>query len=222
LSLTIGLVGSTHIPHKSGWFLQTPLGAFTAMMLWTGTAKRGFLPDPFDVGAARGATAAVKGEVGDSEIDPEHLRDADLCGGWYVTDNGEIPLTTHDGEQSTLAFAADERNPHPAENPDAHHVVGDEPEYAIVVGLGGRLAEPDNARSCAGLLRRLGNLGEATHRGLRCRCEALTGVSIDELVQGEPRGNAGVKARCEIALQASIAALKRIAERLRLLRCRCQ
>jgi hypothetical protein len=177
-------------------------------------------------------TIAITGEVDDSEIDTEHILDADFFWVWYVTDNGEIPLTTHEHqidfalakcEQSALAFAADERNLHPAdERPDAHHVIGDEAEYAIVVGLGGMLAESDNSLSSGGFLRRVGvgHLGDAAHRGLGCQFEGLAGADIEHLVQIVLSGNASIKATLRNRVTGSIAALKRVAKRLRLLCCR--
>jgi hypothetical protein len=221
-----------HVLSKAGLlsakFLQTPLGAFAAMTLQGGTANGEFLPDTFDVGTGIGATIAVIGEVDDSEIDAAHVLDADLFGVWYVTDNREMTLTTDQHqidfalarcEQSALAFAADERNLHPADDrPDAHHIVADQPEYAIVVGLGCVLAGIGRLPLVRWPLRLtgVGHLSDAAHHSLGCQLEGL-GVDIDELVQMVPSGNASIKGMLRNRIAGSIAALKRIAKQLRLL-----
>jgi hypothetical protein len=118
------------------------------------------------------------------------------------------------------AFAADERNLHPVDDRlDAHHIVADQPEYAIVVGLGRVLAQSDDSLWSVGLLRLIGvgHLSDAARHSLGCQFEGLAGVDIDELMQIVLSGNASIKGMRRNRIAGSIAAFKRSAKQLRLL-----
>jgi hypothetical protein len=74
-------------------------------------------------------------EVDDCEIDAEHVLDGDLFGVWYITDNGETTRTSIRSSSplrnaNSVCCRRTQSSIRPTAR-DAHHVLGDEPEYAI-------------------------------------------------------------------------------------------
>jgi hypothetical protein len=190
--------GLSEPPFRSAEFLQTRLGGLAAT-LQTPATKGEFLADALDVGARIGAP---------------------LLGIRHVTDNGDRPLAADQhridvafavGKQGMRALAADEGNLHPTgERSDA--VVGSETEGAIIVGLGGVLAVPDE--TAVGLLRRVGGAPNSS-----LSSELLPQLVVDKFLQGILAWRARIETALRNRLAAGISAFERIAERL-CLRCR--
>jgi hypothetical protein len=171
--------------------LHTPLGGFAATPLQTGATKGEFPTGTLDIGARTGAPRRVVADVDDAEIHAEDILDAYPRG--------------------ARALAADEGKLHSAsERRDAHRVVGNEADDAIIVGLGG---VQESGETAVGLPRHGGD----APNGLSRKPELFPQLVVDKFLQG-------ILARCarlEIALRnrvaGGIAAFERIAGRLRLL-----
>lgn len=122
------------------------------------------------------------------------------------------------GKRGARALATDEGNLHAvSERLDAHRVVGNEAEDAIMAGLGGVLTVPDE--TAVGRLRRggVGNLGDAPHSSLRRKSELFPHAVVDKFLNGILARGARLETALRNRVAAGIAAFERIAERLRLL-----
>jgi hypothetical protein len=134
-----------------------------------------------------------------------------------LVDKAALWATPSEGEESALTVAADEGDLlATSECPDAHHVVCDKAEDAVVVGLGGVLAELNEAyfTPCC----RLGDLSDAAHGGLGRQVEDPAGI-VQELVRIVLARKASRKAALRNLVAGNMAASERMAKRPRV-RCR--
>jgi hypothetical protein len=132
-----------------------------------------------------------------------------------LVDKGALWATPSEGEESALTVAADEGGLlATSECAEAHHVVCDKAEDAVVVGLGGVLAELNEAFFTPCCL--LGDLSDAAHGGLGRQVEDPAGVGVQELVRIVLARKASRKAKLRNLVAGSMAAFERMAKRLRL------
>jgi len=189
------------------------------------------MSQPIEVSTGIEVAVRVSGDVPDTQIDSQEVGDIGGCGFLPITgdkqvelavDKAEVTLPSLALEKLPLAWATDERHPHPPVHcPDAdlalRHVPGE--DAAVVadsaVGLEGVL----------GVLVELigvGYLGDKPHHNLRREGEAVSDFPVRELVKREL-----AKCPCLPRLVAGIVAsgidhLKSALERIRLLWCREQ
>jgi hypothetical protein len=191
LAEAVGVLSKARL--LSAEFLHTPLGGFAATPLQTGATKGEFPTGTLDVGARIGAPLRVGRDVDDAEIHAEDILDAYLGG--------------------ARALAADDGNLHSAsERRDAHRVVGNEADDAIIIGLGGEVAESNE--TAVGLLRRV---GDAPNSSLSRKSELFPQLVVDKFLQGLLARRARLETALRNRVAGGIAAFARIAERLRLL-----
>lgn len=203
-------------------FLQAPLGGFGSPALQSAATTGELRSDPLDIGTGVAVAEAIEGEINDPEVNTKHPLDVDLLGVGHVADAGEIPLSPHqhkidlaltESEQGALALAADEMDLlAPTEQPDAHRVLGGEPEDAVIVGLSRVLAEPAQALT-SGLIS-ISHLGNGAHCSLRGQTKARPHIGIGQLVQIElARFACRMRAFGQV-IARRVAALQRLAQRL--------
>lgn len=199
-------------------FLQPALGCFGAALLKPGLAAGKFAADVLDSGPGVAVAVAIEGDVDHAEIDANHVRYACLFRVWDVAGASQIPLAA-DKHQIDFALAVGEQRPLSSATdkvdllasgqcPDAYTVVGQEPDDAVIIGLGGVPAE--TALAVFPSLVGIGRLGDAADGRLRGQAEHYPDLGIGQFVQVELPDLASLEASSREVIAGLIATLKRL------------
>ena len=205
-------------------FLQSPLGGFGVATLQTSFAPSELAADALDARSGVTVAIAVKREIDHAEINAEHAFNADFLRVRRIADARQIPLAAHEhqidltlaeGEQRTLARAADERDFQPTgKRPNTDGIGGGETDNPVIIGLCGEAPKVALAIFAGFVCVR--RFGDATHRGLRGQAEHLADLGIGQPVQVELPKLSCLEAACRQVIAGCIAALQRLAQRARL------
>jgi hypothetical protein len=178
----------------AGEFAETALGRFGASLLKALAPPSETRADTLNISPGVGCAVAINGQRDDAEIDAKPVFSFELGCLGDVAGRGQIPLAADEaeidlalleGKQAPLMLTHHDGDHHATfERPDAcGGAVLHEPEDAIVIRLGGILAE--DRRDITVDFEGVGNLGNGSNRHLSGEPESAANVRIGHLVQIE-------------------------------------
>lgn len=205
---------------------EPPFRSLGASFLQSRSAASKLGPDLLDGLARVGVAVAVCRQMGDTEIDAEPILGIESFGFGDIAGCGEHPLAAHEAQidltlseshQLSLMLAHDDGHGDPPfDRPQGHGVAAiDEPQDAIVVGLGCELSE--DRRGLAVNLEGISHLGDRTHGSLSRKTEFSAGLFVERFVQVELTEPACLETFRRQPRASGVAPLKGVLERLRLL-----
>lgn len=204
-------------PLLEGNSAEPALSGLGSAALKLGAAAGQFQSQAIDFSATVRAAVAVRGDVGNSEVNSEPVARPEAFDLGNVAGTGQHPLAAHEaqidlalseGEQVTLPMPGDKAYLHASGyGPDRNLVVLAEADNAIVVGL--RSEPAKDWRSRAAYLEGIGYLGNAADRGLCCQIESAADIAVDEFVQVELAENIRLKTNRSQPSTGRVAAFKR-------------
>ena len=209
----------------TGEFAETALGSLGASLLKAVPALLMVAPGPLNVGTRVGCAVAIDGQGDDAKVNAKPVFSVELGRLGDIAGRGQIPLATDkaeidfallEGEQAPLMLA------HHAGDGDATfecpHACGSavlhEPEDAIVIRLGGILAEDRGDLSVD--FEGIRNLSDRPHGHLGGKAEAVADVTVSHLVQVELPEDRGIVPDPRKPRRSLVTARKRFRQRKRL------